>query len=880
MNLIPVSSHPMQPDHANINEGRYNSNSEHVSAALLSRLYQQENGRSWECCKCGELSIHDPNLSADEDEETFPMDDGSAWPSLNYQEKELDSKGRENDLRTESGKNSLGNGSQDSLLLEATLRSKLMASLMSGPLSKACNLFHNLDPDVELEVEFDTGSDRTQISYGNKSKKDRQYTSGDVDGTERSFSESSAQAQSHSGVEKSLKSQSPVDFEDALQTRNLQICAYGFRGYQSAFVNSDVIPGAYTSHRKSCNGAAKNFKSSEVCTPIYSVAVDMLKVDRHPYEPLHSCDGHIEIYGRFESELSYLRRASGLLNQLRQATVDGAQSLEMALLILNQEVNKVEAVIKALEADQHLKFFGLTICSFTVAQLTQLERMTSSSRSLQQLSLGLRAELNDRLLAYDAGLAALCSQTHPDKNLVLTSACILDLFLQMINCLFMSGNVEKAIQATFELSPHQTTKTDDSNSRKLPDAVVKLFEYDKELLSIEWPSVHLASDQKKKVLELLEMAAGYIQPSIDFESPSKLVQHFALCHIRCMVAVDGFESGSAFLDKYVKLFPSCIEIILLSGRVQNHVSKDSSFDGFEEALRSWPKEVPGIQCIWNQYGEYSLENERPDFVKEVISHWFKTFCKVRQSLSADVDNSDFAPSEDLMFEFLNLCLYNLLHDNHKEARLAIDRALKAATFENFKHCVKEHATFLLAYDQRLKPEASLGLQLEILEGYLDISRNFPISKPLARQFLDILDAWYGPSLLPQNRSNSPKDLEDFVEAILELVPSNYEIVFSVCKMLSRDDNSSPGLLFWGISALTSSILYAVPVAPEYSWVEAADILGDMEDVEDVSERFYKKALSVYPFSVKLWTSYYNLHKISGSTSKVAEAAKKTGIVIK
>jgi hypothetical protein len=215
--------------------------------------------------------------------------------------------------------------------------------------------------------------------------------------------------------------------------------------------------------------------------------------------------------------------------------------------------------------------------------------------------------------------------------------------------------------------------------------------------------------------------------------------------------------------------------------------------------------------------------------------------------------------------------------------------------------------FLLT-DESLSKEDSPVIEIRnVLEGYLDDAHALPISEPLSRKFIgdikksrvqqlvsnifspvsfdfslvnSILEVWYGPSLLPQKFSDS-KNLVDFVESILEILPSNYPLAISVCKLLSREYNSTnvtcASVLFWGSSTLVSAIFHAIPIPPEYVWVEAAGILGNLAGIEAICERFYKRAFSVYPFSVKLWKSYYNLSKAIGNASTVVEAAKEKGI---
>jgi hypothetical protein len=561
-------------------------------------------------------------------------------------------------------------------------------------------------------------------------------------------------------------------------------------------------------------------------------------------------------------------------------------------------------------------------------------------------------QLDDRLVAYDAALKALCRQeSASDRDGMHASSCILDLFLQMLDCLCMSGNVEKAIERSYGLFPIMTNSDEPYSLslsdilacltfsdkcvfwiccvylviyRKLPDAVVHRFECEKELLQIEWPSVHLIDDDKQRAVELVEAAVDSVDSYIYTESLKSEInlrsaQLFAVNHIRCMVAHGSLECLRNLLDKYIKLYPSCLELVQISARIQNHDFGDLSFEGFEKALSNWPKEVPGIQCIWNQYAEYALQNERFNFAEELMARWFHSAWKdkcLQNSLLEAVDSGNSCGSQglasnsdpnqiDIMFGYLNLALHKLFQNDRNEARLAIDRAMKSAIPEYFKHCLREHAMFLLT-DESLSREDSPVIEIRnVLEGYLDDAHALPISEPLSRKFIgdikkqrvqqllsnilspvsidpslvnSVLEVWYGPSLLPQ-KVGELKDLVNFVEAILEILPSNYPLAISACKLLSRNYNSAnvANVLFWASSNLVSAIFHAIPIPPEYVWVEAAGILGNMVGNEAISERFYKSAFSVYPFSVKLWKSYYDLSKTTGNTSSIVEAAKEKGI---
>lgn len=566
--------------------------------------------------------------------------------------------------------------------------------------------------------------------------------------------------------------------------------------------------------------------------------------------------------------------------------------------------------------------------------------------------------LDDRLAAYNAALTALCRHISAcERDEMYASACILDVFLQMMNCLCMSGNVEKAIQKICELFPVASNSDQQSHSlllsdilacltisdkymfwvccvylviyRKLPEAVVQKFECDKGLLAIEWPHAHLLDEEKMRAIKLVEMAVDSVKLSGDAESLAseadiRSARHFGLCHIRCVAALDGLESCGNLLEEYLKLYPYSLEFLLISARIW--MNEFDSFKGFEEALGKWPKETPGIHCIWNQYIECALQKGDVGFVKELLGRWFNSFSvQYHQPEKLDnlctnssdglirlasASNPDFLTSNanqmDVTFGYLNFSLAKLLLNDHSGARDAIDKAFKAAARPIFNHCLREHATFLLNYELQAKEDAFVSEQLNVLKGYADDARAL-VSEPLSRRFMNdiekprvrqlisnilspvssdfslvniVLEVWYGPSLLPLTFTQ-PKELVDFIEAILEIVPSNYQLAFSACKLLSRGEHfsklASGSMLYWASSTLVNAIFRAIPIAPEYAWVDAAGVLDGIEGVESITERFYKKALSVYPLSIKLWNCYYNLYKNRGDAISIVEAAREKGI---
>ncbi|KAJ6983193.1 hypothetical protein NC653_026107 [Populus alba x Populus x berolinensis] len=537
-------------------------------------------------------------------------------------------------------------------------------------------------------------------------------------------------------------------------------------------------------------------------------------------------------------------------NHLNQALASSVLSLEMALLILSQEADKLEGMKKslsllsrAIEVDPTSEALWMMYLLIYYSNIESVGKddMFSYAVKNNNRSYGLwlvyidsRIHLDDRLVAYNAALTALCHHASAfDRGNVYASACILDLFLQMMDCLCMSGNVGKAIQKIQGLFPVAANSDEPPSHllsdiltcltisdkyifwvccvylviyRKLPDAIVQRFECEKELLAIEWPSVYLQNEEKQRAVKLVEMAVDSVKVSVNSESLDsdtnvRLAQQFALCHIRC------FKTNG-------------------TGGV--------SFKGFEGAISNWPKESP-----WNSFVSginILMDGNSSHGLLELAS-------------ASNPDSLTSSSNQmEIMFGLINLSLAKLLHNDHMEAHVAIDRALKAAPPQYIKHCLREHAVFLLNYGSQLTE----GCPSHVVWSH---------------------------SFTP--KSNQPKELVDFVEAIFEIVPSNYPLAFSVCKLLCRGYSSvnvaSDSVLYWVCSILVNAIFHAIPIPPEYAWVEAAGILGDISGIELISDRFYKKALSAHPFSVKLWTCYYNLSKTRGYASTVVQKARERGI---
>nr|XP_015876973.2 uncharacterized protein LOC107413525 isoform X2 [Ziziphus jujuba var. spinosa] len=1129
--VIPTSNHHLQPEYHGSNPLGFNSNAQclnrHVNGQHLGSepcsepdvstselLPHRDNTAAHGVCS----PSNDPNISADEDEETFPFEHESVQPNLECHRKEKSSEDEQKGKNNESSRKLVIDGSQDSLILEATLRSELFARLGRKNVSRDSGSCYNMESAVEQGAENDVRSNinQTRIECSPLSEIERSQQS-DHAGTERqerSSTEAHGEMQNDCCTINSLNSHSTVNSEDnrysnreghssliseafsppnvlrstfghmkiifpanlmELQARNQQIhssdiyhkegaclnskevlwnntkkdsihetigelcgremgsytsnvavdsfwplCMYELRGkcnndecpwqhvkdycdtilYQNQHDDSDTTDYliGLTVNEKTCNAARSIPKCHDVMTsPLYLVGLDILKADLHLYESglawrnghcwqkyfslslalsnwfqkdlradgpfSNGSDGRIEVNGSWNRKLSYL------LSDDRMGLADNDQVLEMAILIFNEEVDKLEGMKKALPVlSRALEADSASVILWILYLLIYYSNMKSvgkddmfsyavtnneGSYELWLMYINSRIKLDERLDAYEAALSALCRHAS-NLDRINASACILDLFLQMMDFLCMSGNFGKAIQKISGLAYHDMN-SDESPTlllsdivtcltlsdqcifwiscmylvvyRKLPDAVVQQFECEKQFVDIEWPSIHLIDNEIQRAIKLLETGLysvdGHMKTEA-LESDNLRSLHFlAINHIRCMAALDRSECCRNLLDKYLGLYPSCLELELISARVQKQDCGDRNFVGFEETLSNWPKHVPGIQCIWNQYAEYVIQNGKYDIAKELMDRWFNTSWKVcclqntklgdmdglQGSAAASIlDNLNSNLSQlDVMFGYLNLSIHKLLQNDRPGAHLAVDKALKAAVPEYKKFCMREQAMFLLTDESLLRENAPISYVLNTLKRYIIDAQALPVSEPLPRKFINnikktrvrqlmtnifspvssdcslfnlVLEVWFGPSLLLE-RSNEPKYLVDFVEAILDICPSNYEFAMSVCKLLSSHSNcnnvSSASMLFWASSSLVSAIFHCIPIPPEYVWVEAAGILGKIMGIEVIAERFYKRALSVYPFSVKLWKSYYILSMTIGNTNTVMEAAKERGI---
>ncbi|OWM70070.1 hypothetical protein CDL15_Pgr025919 [Punica granatum] len=1071
VDLIPSISHQMQFEDDQLNQPAYASNRQCANGLMDS--YQPMNGQNMGSEPCSEpdgstsepLPHRDNNripgesspsneqiISADENEENFPFD--SRQPKHRYRMGRGKSAERQTGILCESGRKMSNNNPQESLQLEATLRSELFARLGARARNSRGSDF-NMRPVYEKVSQSDVGNvkfDGTKRS-GPLSEVDRIQHS-DFDGNdEGGFDDALAvevektsldQSASHDGqdIRCTLREGQYVASAISLSTFSLRSAFHhvkivtplrieSHRQNDESDVNTngadsvDIGPIEWITHTSNspskdatdmCEREASSYSCDLAVDPFWPLCMFELrgrcndeectwqhvkdysvgKMSRNVHDESNGNDQQMTL--SYKIMMAALRSldagavshpTSGieivewfvqfLLNELNQASVDNDQSLETAVLLFNQETDKVEgkkkalAVLsRALEASPTSVLLWIAYLVFYCSKIKPAGKDDMYSFAVKQnqgsyelwlVFINSRTKLNDRFAAYEEALSALHNHSSAsDGQMICASSCILDLFLQMIDCYCMSGYTNTAIQIIYDLLPLVEKSNERFNTllsnilsscltisdkcifwmccvylviyRKLPDAIVQRFECDKDVLSIEWPPAHLTDEMRGKVTELMEFAVSNFESCISNEPNKhvKLAQDFALSHIRCKAALDGLESSRELLDRYANMYPTCLDLALMSARVENYDFEGLSFHGFENALSKWPRGVDGFQCIWNQYAEYALESGKADFAKELMDRWFSAVWKLRCP-EPDVDQIDVPnscdsfvnpPSDsnfgvsaadsyqlDEVYGFLNLSLHKLLQNQHQEAYEAINRALKAANHRNYGRCLKEHAVFMLT-DASLRKDCShiCGI-VRLLNGYLNDSRASHVKEPLSRKFIEdvnkprvqqlmrnilcpvstnfflvnsVLDSLFGSSLLPQ-KFGKESDLVDFVEALLEISPSNYQLAISLCKQIIGGDYefeasgvaASTSISFWAGSVLVSTLSHAVPIAPEFVWVEAANLLGSITGFGAISKGFYKKALSVYPFSIKLWKSYYLSARSTGDGHPVLEAAKEKGI---
>lgn len=687
-------------------------------------------------------------------------------------------------------------------------------------------------------------------------------------------------------------------------------------------------------------------------------------------------DGRIADFDRNRQLLKF-RMLDSRKNKIVQGSVDIEFFLEAALDLYCGKVNKPDRIkglsflARSIEADPStviLWVFYLHIYYQKDEGLGKDDMFSDAvqhnvySYELWLMYINSRLRVDDRLDAYNDALSMLCQMTaETDKDLQERSAFILDIFLQMIYFLCMSGNIDKAVSRIIGILP--TAMPDNSGDklladviscltmsdrcifwisclyvliyRNLPEEIIDQLEFQKALpRALIWPSIDPSVDNRDKITDLLNFAACKmaedISECVKNGDPSYLMlsQFLAVNHISCLAAIGGLKSSVDMLVTYMKEYPMCPQILLISARLDRKHGTCPGLKSFDELILNWPKEAQGIQYMWNQYVEHALATDA-ELAEKVLTCWFEEHgkdCDIQSNAAICIELSSEEPgtsslvspqavgsgpsiSEDLVFRLLNLSLYKILENNLQEAQIAASKALKLAHGEWYEHCIREHAAIhaLELEKSSSSTDAQTRATFSLIIGYLADHCNLPTRELLSRRFCQnikkhrlrqliddtigsvpadsslinsVLEVCFGPSLLPKSISDV-KYLVDFIETVMEALPANYRLGLAVggfvAKHFTGYGAASTGTRFWASSVLINAIFRAVPVAPESVWLEGAGLLEKLHATE-ILKRFYQQAASVYPFSFKLWHAHLNYCKASGSnTESILESARQRGI---
>jgi len=315
-----------------------------------------------------------------------------------------------------------------------------------------------------------------------------------------------------------------------------------------------------------------------------------------------------------------------------------------------------------------------------------------------------------------------------------------------------------------------------------------------------WHPVELRVDNRRKVAELLKCAvdkmAVDINETVKNGDPSylKLAQFLAVSHISCLAAIEGFQSSVDMLVKYMKEYPRCPNILLISARLYRKYGMCPGLKGFDELLMDWPKDVQGVQFLWNQYAEHALADSI-ELAEKVLTRWFEEYGKegdihsratvATKEVSNEVSeesllacnlevSSGLSAPEDQVYWLLNLSLYRMLESNLQEAQVAVDKALKLAQGESYEHCLREHAAVHTLEGPSSFKDIPTRAMFSLISGYIADRQNLPTRELLSRRFIQdvkkhklrlLIDDTIGPA------SADPSLINSVLEVLWPVPPS-------------------------------------------------------------------------------------------------------------
>lgn len=619
-----------------------------------------------------------------------------------------------------------------------------------------------------------------------------------------------------------------------------------------------------------------------------------------------------------------------------------------------------------------------------------------------------RRHLAERLEAYKSAIVALGGVVkNQGLHLAERSSLVLDLVLQMLNFLCVSQSIQQAVDWIDDLIYLTSENTPGLNGCNIKNSSTVLTCLTKHDICIMWiccASVILYSQlpiifierlgckqqlpifdiwhdkiirksDRAHAMRLMHVAASHGKGCLALDSVTSLLDNdtrlpkevMAVNFVQCAAVCEGLDSSVILADKFLKLYPSSLELILLRVNLEERCKdKMAGLNIFEEAILQWPVQRPGKVRLWNQYVGYAFEAKGADFVKFLLARCAAQIQDSSNTLSAlgEALGSFYPPSsgkklehnqmdlnlpkqglddcirqafqflsrrlkqqlvmesgtykqvfcnQDGVFGFLNLALLEALSGDILAAKSALDSGIKiAADSCDVQHCLTEmaaltffgsvnstHLTPNLLQHEMLSLIDRCFVEAQLLTTVHPLSKGFceRIKNRRVRAFVEylfgpwptdnsmlnnILETIYGPTLLPKENLTM-KELIDFVEKLMNVMPSNVRLAASACRAIqSRIDDfnevARPAVLFWSTSVFLNSLCQSSPEASEPLWVEAGSMI-ELLGMDSLLEGFYQHALAVYPFSTALWHRVLAVSSRTGHLKLAVESALEHGVMI-
>ncbi|KAL2643761.1 hypothetical protein R1flu_011348 [Riccia fluitans] len=277
------------------------------------------------------------------------------------------------------------------------------------------------------------------------------------------------------------------------------------------------------------------------------------------------------------------------------------------------------------------------------------------SYELWHLYINSRRDLPSRLDACERAVVALAeNKTGMDVD---SSACLLDISLQMLYSMCVSGSTQESLAWVDDLI-HDTA--DDGNRRRgstsallshltkhdacilwvtcaylsasgeIPLVIIKRLGCKQDLLyTLDW-GVRASFEKIASVrtMRTLSTAASSRRGCLsleDLHSPtSNRNDHsrvsLGVNYVQCLAVYEGLQSAGRLSQRLTELYPNSVELILLHARIEERRGGiDKGLHVFETAISRWPAGQPGLLRLWNQYAVHGLVWAGKSSAHEVLS---------------------------------------------------------------------------------------------------------------------------------------------------------------------------------------------------------------------------------------------------------------------